>query len=125
MAARSLTSATRGQEGEDLACRHLEAQGFRILARNWLCRAGELDIVARDGSVTVFVEVKDRGDVSHGEGFEAVTAHKRQRVVLAARLYAAKHGLEGRAVRFDVVSIDRSGGAQRIRHDRDAFGSEG
>jgi putative endonuclease len=114
-----------GREGEDLACRHLEAQGFRILARNWRCRGGELDIVARDGAVTVFVEVKDRGDVSHGEGFEAVTIHKRRRVVLAARLYAASHGLGERPLRFDVVSIDRSAGAPRVRHDRDAFTTEG
>ncbi len=117
-----MTGPARGREGEELACRHLEAQGFRIVERNWRCRAGELDIVARDGPVTVFVEVKDRGDVSHGEGFEAVTARKRQRLVLAARLYAASGGLEGRPMRFDVVSIDRSGGTPRVRHDRDAFG---
>ncbi len=120
-----MTSPARGREGEELACRHLEAQGFRILARNWRCRAGELDIVARDGAVTVFVEVKERGDVSHGQGFDAVTAGKRRRVVLAARLYAASQGIEERPLRFDVVSIDRSAGAPRVRHDRDAFTSEG
>lgn len=125
MAARAVTAPARGKEGEDLACRHLEAQGFRILARNWRCRAGELDIVARDGPVTVFVEVKDRGDVSHGQGFDAVTARKRQRIVVAARLYASGSDLEGKPVRFDVVSIDRSAGPARIRHDRDAFGAEG
>ena len=120
-----MKAPARGREGEDLACRHLVAQGFRILERNWRCRAGELDIVARDGAVTVFVEVKDRGDVSHGEGFEAVTSRKRRRIVLAARLYAAGAGLEGRPMRFDVVSIDRSAGAPRVRHDRNAFGAEG
>jgi putative endonuclease len=125
LAARAVTRAGRGWEGEELACRHLEAQGFRILARNWRCRAGELDIVARDGPVTVFVEVKDRGDASHGQGFEAVTVHKRRRVVLAARLYAASQGLGEEPLRFDVVSIDRSTGSPRVRHDRDAFTTEG
>ena len=55
-----------GAEGEDLACRHLEAQGFAILARNYRCRSGEIDVVARDGSVTVFVEVKHRRGSGHG-----------------------------------------------------------
>jgi putative endonuclease len=124
VAARALTPP-RGSEGEELACRHLEAAGFRILARNWRCRAGELDIVAQEGPVTVFVEVKDRGDASHGQGFEAVTIHKRRRLILAARLYAANHGLGERRLRFDVVSIDRSTGAPRVRHDRDAFTTDG
>lgn len=81
-----------------------------------------MDVVAREGPTTVFVEVKDRGDVSHGEGFEAVTARKRHRIVIAARLYALGQRLEGSPVRFDVISIDRSSGEPRIRHDRDAFG---
>jgi putative endonuclease len=93
-----------------------------VLARNWRCRAGEIDVVARDGPTTVFVEVKDRGDVTRGEGYEAVTPRKRRRIVLAARLYAASHGLEGAPVRFDVISIDRSSGRAEVRHDRDAFG---
>ncbi len=71
---------------------------------------------------TVFVEVKDRADAGHGEGFDAVTQRKRRRLVMAARFYSLSHGLEGRPMRFDVVSIDRSSGEQRIRHERDAFG---
>jgi putative endonuclease len=92
-----------------------------IVARNFRARGGEIDIVARDGATVVFVEVKDRGDTRHGEGFEAVTARKRQRIILAARLYALKHRLEDTPMRFDVVSIDRSTGEARVRHDRDAF----
>jgi putative endonuclease len=115
----------RGRDGEEAACRYLEAQGFRILERNWRCRAGEVDVVARDGPATVFVEVKDRGDASRGEGHEAVTWRKRRRIVSAARLYAASRGLSETPLRFDVVSIDRSDGAPRIRHDRDAFDASG
>jgi putative endonuclease len=114
-----------GAGGEALACRHLQGQGFRILARNFRCRSGEIDVIARDGNVTVFVEVKDRSGRSHGEGHESVTFGKRRRVVRAARLYAATHGLSEAPIRFDVVSIERDGGGDRIRHDRSAFDADG
>jgi len=111
-----------GRRGEDAACRYLESRGFRILARNYRCRLGEIDIVAREGDVTVFVEVKQRSDVSHGGGFEAVTPAKRLRVVRAARLFAASKGLSESPLRFDVISLGPDG---RVRHDRGAFDAEG
>ena len=114
-----------GTDGEDTACRHLEKQGFRVLARNFRCRSGEIDIVARDGEATVFVEVKDRRGRSHGEGHESVTLGKRRRVVRAARIFAATHGLSEAPTRFDVVSIERDGDEVRIRHDRGAFDADG
>lgn len=114
-----------GTAGEDAACRHLESAGFRILARNFRCRSGEIDIVAGDGPTTVFVEVKDRASRSHGEGFEAVTLRKRQRIVRAARLYAASKGLSESPLRFDVISIDRSSEPPKLRHDRGAFDADG
>lgn len=114
----------RGARGEDLACRHLEALGFEVVARNFRCRGGELDVVARDGRVTVFVEVKERRDASRGAGHEAVTLSKRRRIVRAARIYASAHGLSEAPLRFDVVSIDWSRGAPDVRHDRGAFGVE-
>lgn len=114
-----------GASGEDLACRHLEGQGFRVLARNYRCRSGEIDVVARDGATTVFVEVKERAGASHGEGYESVTLGKRRRIVRAARIFAATHGLSESPVRFDVISIDGGGASPRVRHDRGAFDSEG
>lgn len=114
-----------GAAGEDLACRHLEGQGFVILARNYRCRSGEVDVVARDGEATVFVEVKERSGESHGQGFESVTSGKRRRIVRAARIFAAAHGLSERPLRFDVISIESGGGTLRLRHDRGAFDSEG
>lgn len=79
--------------------------------------------MARDGDVTVFVEVKQRGRRDHGAGYEAVTRTKRRRLVRAARLYALARGLEGRPVRFDVISIDPDdAGEARLRHDEGAFG---
>ncbi|PYQ20861.1 MAG: YraN family protein [Acidobacteria bacterium] len=115
-----------GGPGETLACRHLEGQGFVILARNYRCRSGEVDVVARHGEATVFVEVKERHGASHGAGCDSVTFGKRRRIVRAARLYAVAHGLDEAPLRFDVVSIDwtQAGGPQ-IRHDQGAFNVDG
>ena len=114
-----------GAEGETLACRHLEAQGFTILDRNFRCRSGEVDVIARHGETTVFVEVKGRAGRSHGEGFEGVSFGKRRRLVRAARLYAASRGLYDSPLRFDVISIEWEDERPRIRHDRGAFDVEG
>lgn len=114
-------AAGRGRRGEELACRHLTAHGCSILARNFRCRDGELDVVAREGEVTVFVEVKERRDASRGAGHEAVTWSKRRRLVRAAQIYAAAHGLSESPLRFDVISIDWSASGPALRHDRDAF----
>lgn len=115
-----------GAAGESLACRHLEASGYVILERNFRCRSGEVDVVARHGNATVFVEVKERRGTSHGEGHEAVTFGKRQRIVRAARLYAAARGLSEAAIRFDVISIlQDADGRRHLRHDAGAFDCNG
>jgi len=115
-----------GGWGEEVACRHLKSRGYVILDRNFRCRSGEVDIVARQGEATVFIEVKERRGESHGSGHEAVTFGKRQRVIRAARLYAASRGLSERPIRFDVVSIDWTDAVRpRIRHDEGAFDSDG
>jgi putative endonuclease len=112
----------RGDSGEDLACAHLRRHGLRILARNFRCRAGEIDVVAEDRGTVVFVEVKERRGESHGSAVEAVTAAKRLKVVRAARAYAAIHGLSDAPLRFDVVAIDWGPEGPRVRHDAGAFG---
>lgn len=111
-----------GGAGEDLACEHLARRGLRVLARNYRCRAGEIDVVAAEGTTIVFVEVKERRSDSHGAAVEAVTAAKRERVVRAARHWAARHGAQGLSFRFDVVSIDWGPEGPRVRHDEGAFG---
>ena len=112
----------RGDAGEELACEHLRDRGMTVLARNYRCRAGEIDIVADDGGILVFVEVKERRGDSHGSAVEAVTAMKRRRVVRTARVYAATHGLSDSPVRFDVLAIDWGPEGPRVRHDAGAFG---
>jgi putative endonuclease len=111
--------------GEDLASEYLKRQGLVILERNYRCRVGEIDVVARDGDTLVFVEVKERGDPSHGGAVEAVTAPKRKRVVRAAELWASVHRESESRVRFDVVAIDQGLEGPTIRHERDAFDAEG
>jgi putative endonuclease len=95
------------------------------LERNFRCRAGEIDVVARDGDTVVFVEVKERSGASHGEAVEAVTAAKRLRVVRAARIYAASRGLSEAPLRFDVVAIDWTAKGPRLRHETGAFDDGG
>jgi putative endonuclease len=126
VAAKGLTAAPRpGQEGEDLACAFLASNGYRICARNFRCRGGELDVVAERAGITVFVEVKERHGSSHGQGFEHVTWAKRRRLLQAARLYAAREGLLESPLRFDVVSIDWRDGRPHVRHDEGAFDAAG
>ncbi len=115
---------TPGRSGEDLACAHLRGLGLRVVERNFRCRVGEIDVVARDGDVVVFVEVKERRGASHGTAVESVSAGKRQRLVRAARLYAARHGLSEGGLRFDVVAIDWGPEGPRIRHEAGAFGED-
>ena len=95
-----------GLDGEDAAVRDLEARGYDIVARRYRTRLGELDVVARDGPVLVFVEVKTRSTPAFGDGLEAITADKRRRLVRMAHEYLWRNGLDDAPCRFDVVAID-------------------
>jgi putative endonuclease len=94
-----------GQTGENLACAELERRGYVIVARRYRRRGGEIDIIARDGETTVFVEVKARTGRAFGGGEEAVTWFKRRRITQLALDYLARHRLAHCPCRFDVVSI--------------------
>jgi putative endonuclease len=111
----------RGAASEDLAARWLEARGYRIVARNFRTRRGEIDLVAEDRGVTVFVEVRARTASSHGSAIATISPAKRRRIVSAARVYAARFGLGERPLRFDTVSLDGDGGSVVVRHDPGAF----
>ena len=122
---RSQRSPLPGSTGEAYASRYLESKAYAIIARNYRWRGGEIDIVARDGSQTVFVEVKERGTDGHGSGWEAVGYGKRRRLVRAALGFAARYGLLDATLRFDVISIDWSAGSPALRHDVNAFDARG
>lgn len=112
-----------GRRAETLAAELLEGIGFRIVARNWRVPEGEIDIVAFDGDVCVFVEVRSRTGEAHGHPVETVTARKRAHVVRSAALYLAANPTGAAAFRFDVVAVlfrpDR--GPPDLTHVRAAF----
>lgn len=116
-------SSELGQYGEDLAVEHLTAAGMTVLARNWRCREGELDIVALDGDALVFVEVKARSGTGFGQPSEAVGAVKSRRIRGLACRWLMDHRPAGtHDLRFDVVSVvRRRGAAPELLHLRDAF----
>lgn len=100
-------TTVRGRQGEDLACRHLEAQGLRLLERNYRCRAGEIDLVMLDGGTLVLVEVRSRSTSNHGGAAATVGARKQQRFIRAARhLMLTRRDWRMLPARFDVVAID-------------------
>lgn len=113
-----------GRRGEDLACAELEKRGYVIVDRRFRTRCGELDIVARDGGVLVFVEVRARSSGNFGTPFESVTWKKRQRLSRMAVSYLSLKRLAGVACRFDVVSILEERGTQTVELVRGAFDME-
>ncbi len=111
-----------GRLGEDLAARHLAARGYEIVARNWRCETGELDLVTRDGDCLAFVEVRTRRGQSAGSPEESITAAKQARLIALADAYVQAHDWYG-DWRLDVIAIemDRSGKLLRIDHYENAI----
>ncbi len=95
-----------GKSGEAAATAYLEEKGFVVVERNWRCKAGEIDIVARDGSTVVFVEVRTKTVRSHGSGLESVTHRKLQKLTRLSDYYLSLHGLENIPARIDIIGID-------------------
>lgn len=94
-----------GARGEALATVHLVERGMEVLDRNWRCRYGELDIVARDGEVVVFVEVKTRSGVGYGTPAESVTPVKQVRIRKLALAWLDARASPWVRMRFDVVAV--------------------
>ncbi len=120
---RSLTpEAALGRRGEDYAHRYLRRAGFTVLARNYRPGGGEaeVDIVARDGDVVVFVEVKSRKSAEFGMPDRAIDTEKQRNITRAARSYASKAGIPWDKVRFDTISIVFTE-PPSIVHHQDAF----
>lgn len=117
---RALMNRVLGDAGERAAARHLRRQGMRVITRGYQSPQGEIDLIARDGSTVVFVEVKTRRS---GQPAEAVTEEKQRRLTLTALHFLRHfHLLEHRG-RFDVVAIVWPPGAKTptIEHIRNAF----
>ena len=111
----------QGQRGEDIAWEYLKKRGYKILERNYRCRYGEIDLVAKDGETIVFVEVKSRRSAAFGEPEESVGPAKQKKISTVALCYLEEKHLHDRPARFDVVSILTGAGEQNILLIRDAF----
>ncbi len=107
-----------GRWGEELAAAHLESAGYRILARNWRTRRGEVDIIAEDGEVIAFVEVKTRKGRAYGLPEEALTRRKADRLQNLAQQYMMEHELHDHDWRIDLVAVelDSQGMLLRCEH---------
>ena len=93
-----------GQWGEQLVAEYLQRQGWTVVARNFRCRMGELDIVAKNAQYIIFVEVKLRKDDRFGSACEAVTPAKQHKLRITAELYLATHSTQLQP-RFDVAEV--------------------
>lgn len=109
-----------GAQAEQRAADYLQARGLRLLARNWRCRFGEIDLILMEGGTLVFVEVRARRGAGFGGALESITAAKRVRLARTAEAYLAQTGHRG-PCRFDAILIE--GG--RLVWLRDAFDAGG
>lgn len=113
---------TLGRLGEDLATRFLLDAGLDILDRNWRCRHGEIDIVARDDGELVFVEVKTRSSLAFGHPLEAITPRKLARLRRLAAEWCSENRPRAHIVRIDAIAvIAPRGSSPVIEHLRRVF----
>ena len=111
----------KGKDGEDLACEHLQKKGFHIVERNVRFKIAEIDIVAREGNVLVFVEVRSRKSDVFGTPKASVGRTKQWHLVKAAQAYLQRLNGKMPVCRFDVVSVLGYGSRASVEHIRDAF----
>lgn len=110
----------KGSRYENLAAAYLQNKGMQLIDRNFRCRLGEIDIIARDEEYLCFVEVKYRASVNAGFPSEAVNYHKQNKIYKVASYYMKRNGISyDTPCRFDVVSIL----GDNITHIKNAFGS--
>ncbi|HKJ23166.1 MAG TPA: YraN family protein [Gammaproteobacteria bacterium] len=114
--------ARQGRLAEEFACRFLQRRGLELLARNYYCRRGEIDLVMNDSGCIVFVEVRYRGNPRFGTAAETVDRRKQARLIAAAQHYLQRHrAAAGAPCRFDVISVSPASSAQPLQWIRDAF----
>jgi putative endonuclease len=110
-----------GKKGEAIAARHLKRCGYKIVARNYRNKVGEIDIVARDGETLCFVEVKTRRGDQFGNPKLAVTFQKQKKISMVALSYLKEFRLDGQKARFDVVAVMDNGKKPVVEIIKNAF----
>ncbi len=115
----SLTAREQGQQAEKTACQYLRKKGLALYQANYRCRHGEIDLIMRDGSTLVFIEVRYRSSNCFGSGAETVDRRKQKRIIAAAAHYLQmKPEQSRRPARFDVIFMQS---AKNIHWIKDAF----
>ncbi len=104
-----------GAIGEDAALKYLQERGYTVIARNYRCRLGELDIIAEKEKVLVFVEVKCRRGLAFGRPEEGIGRSKRQKMLQLANYYLMENGRKDQACRFDVVAVILDASTREIK----------
>jgi putative endonuclease len=110
-----------GARGERFVADRYRARGYRVIATNWRCRIGELDLVAERRGVLVFCEVKSRRGDAFGVGYEAVTWRKQAKLRSLAEAFLHASGSRPQAIRFDVASVAIRGERSTVELFEDAF----
>lgn len=105
-----------GKEGEDEATKYLQKHGYEIIERNFECRQGEIDIIAKDNKEYIFIEVKTRQNDHFGMPCEAVTQIKKKHIWRATKYYLYLHKLEEKFIRFDVIEVYKNKDKFYIHH---------
>lgn len=108
----------KGQAAEIIAAQYLNAQGLKLIARNYRSRFGEIDLIMQDGASLVFVEVRLRKSKLFGGAEESITASKQHKIVITAEYYLQQHGNQN--CRFDVILMDKED-AQNVTWIKNAF----
>lgn len=112
----------QGKAGEDLACRYLQQQGMRLIARNYRCRRGEIDLIMLHGDSLVFIEVRYRHRPNYGSAAESIDFRKQQKISHCALHYLQRHPAFARHPgRFDVVCIAPGDSGLKVKWISDAF----
>jgi putative endonuclease len=110
-----------GKEGEKIAGQYLKKKGYTVVARNYRCPVGEIDLIALDRRVIVFIEVKTRTGHGFGTPLEAVALRKQRKIAQSAKFFLHEKGLQQRDARFDVIGVSWQGSEPRIEHIENAF----
>jgi putative endonuclease len=112
-----------GLMGEQKALDYLTKQGLNLVARNYRCRLGEIDLIMNDPMYLVFIEVRSRVNTAFGGGLASITYAKRQKIIKTTSHYLLTHKIrEQQPIRFDVVSIDGHSG--QLEWIKDAFNTD-
>lgn len=109
-----------GKQGEEYASKYLQEKGYKIIRRNFKCKQGEIDVIAKDKDEYVFIEVKTRQNLHYGMPSEAVTKKKQKHIWNATKYYLYSHKLQNKFIRFDVIEVFKTKENFYINHIKQA-----